>query len=155
MKRGYYPRLPKERNCSGCGIKIVTKARMLNQYCKKCNKERKRVAINEYLKTNKAKKVRYKYSLYYRKIGKYREVRHNRVRNRRQRALDNLGRKCFVCGYDKFDVSLDIHHKESKDKKRTGDPEWWNLSFNNWGMFVVLCRNCHHAYHKGKIERIW
>jgi hypothetical protein len=53
----------------------------------------------------------------------------------RRRALKHYGRKCEICGYDKFVEVLQVHHIDRN--KNNHDIE--NLT--------VLCANCHKEVH--------
>lgn len=70
-------------------------------------------------------------------------------------ALDKLGGKCVNCGYCEFTCSLDIHHLDPKIKDVNFS------SFRGWTLkridkeienCVLLCKNCHSAYHSGYIN---
>ena len=70
----------------------------------------------------------------------------------REFALSILGNKCASCGFDKYKCSLDIHHLDPKTKDKTFD------SMRSWSLdrvkkeiqnCILLCRNCHQAYHSG------
>ena len=78
-----------------------------------------------------------------------------RGRDQKQKARDVLGRKCAICGYDKYQVSLDIHHKNPNNK----DPNYATMRGWSWERIVeeledcvLLCRNCHGAYHAGLVS---
>lgn len=67
-------------------------------------------------------------------------------------ARTKLGGKCVSCGFDKYPESLDIHHTDPSIK----DPNFksmrgWSLKRidNEISNCVLLCRNCHTAYHTG------
>lgn len=73
-------------------------------------------------------------------------------KEKRQHALEVLGGKCYACLYNKFPESLDIHHtdrtvKDSKFHQMRG----WSLERLDRELehCVLLCRNCHSAYHAG------
>jgi hypothetical protein len=70
------------------------------------------------------------------------------------KARQELGGKCCVCGYEKFQVSLDIHHKDPESK----DPNFRTMRSWSWERVqreikgcVLLCKNCHAALHCGLI----
>lgn len=70
----------------------------------------------------------------------------------KQFIIKYLGGKCISCGFLKYNCSLDVHHKNPKEK---------NINFRHirgWSKkriiaeirrCVLLCRNCHQAYHTG------
>lgn len=75
-------------------------------------------------------------------------------REKRQYAVAKLGGKCIHCGFDKWLSSLDIHHlnPEVKDSK-FAQMRGWSLTRIDKEIekCVLLCRNCHAAYHNGYI----
>lgn len=75
-----------------------------------------------------------------------------RSRKRRSFAINLLGGCCQSCGFDKYPCSLEVHHTEPKHK----DPNF--ESMRSWSeerivkelkTCVLLCSNCHAAYHAG------
>ena len=76
-------------------------------------------------------------------------------KEKRKYAVAKLGGKCISCGFDKWIVSLDIHHLDPSTK----DPKFsqmrgWSLSRIDREIknCVLLCRNCHAAHHGGFLE---
>ena len=75
--------------------------------------------------------------------------RHRQLKMK-QKAIDYLGGKCSICGYDKCNDALDFHHRDSKTKE-------FNISTNfnlSWGVLKneldkceLLCSNCHRELH--------
>ncbi|HEX9997693.1 MAG TPA: hypothetical protein VGB45_11145 [Abditibacterium sp.] len=72
----------------------------------------------------------------------------------RQRALEYLGAKCQKCGFDTFEVALDVHQIDPTIK----DPNFHAMKGWTWDEIerelqggVVLCKNCHAAVHAGLI----
>ncbi|QHR74940.1 hypothetical protein YP6_00168 [Escherichia phage YP-6] len=79
----------------------------------------------------------------------------NLGRQKRQYAVDKLGGKCINCGFDKWIVSLDIHHLDPKIKdSKFAQMRGWSLQRidNEIKNCVLLCRNCHAAVHAGLLE---
>ena len=82
--------------------------------------------------------------------------KHVRARGiqKREYALNKLGNECINCGFKTYSCSLDIHHLDPsiKDEKFHG-MRGWSLSRidNEIKNCVILCRNCHSAYHSGYI----
>lgn len=73
----------------------------------------------------------------------------------RAQALALLGEKCAHCGYDEFEVALDVHQIDPTIK----DPNF--AAMRGWSQSeiekelrggVVLCKNCHAAIHAGLIS---
>ena len=74
---------------------------------------------------------------------------------RKTKAREHLGGKCSVCGFDKYPSALAIHHKDPavKDSKFAGMRGWsWNRIARELESCVLLCHNCHGAYHAGELE---
>lgn len=70
-------------------------------------------------------------------------------------AIEYLGGKCVSCGFDKYPCSLDIHHKDPEEKDSNFN------SYKGWSRdrlikeldkCVLLCSNCHNAYHNGYLD---
>ena len=75
--------------------------------------------------------------------------------NIKHKCVEYKGGKCFVCGYNKFQGSLDFHHIDPKEK----DFSIGNMrgtSFENLKQeldkCVLLCKNCHCEVHAGLID---
>lgn len=73
----------------------------------------------------------------------------------KKKCVDLLGGKCSRCGYDEFLAGLDFHHINGKDlnvatliarSARNTDSQL-NRLFNEVEKCILLCRNCHNAYH--------
>ena len=73
---------------------------------------------------------------------------------KKDKARKHLGGKCVACGFDKWLVSLDIHHPDPSKK----DPNFASMRSWSWKRIlreleqakcILLCRNCHGAYHAG------
>ena len=93
--------------------------------------------------------------------GRYGECR--KCRNRYNKKSDKtnkfqaviyLGGKCSCCGYDKYLCALDIHHIDPKDKdekfRRHSGWSWERLK-QELDKCILLCANCHRAFHAGFI----
>lgn len=72
--------------------------------------------------------------------------------NKKQKAVELLGGKCVICGYDKSFLVLEFHHTDPKEKD-------FNISEKSaWGFerlkpelkkCVLLCPTCHREVHVG------
>ena len=74
---------------------------------------------------------------------------------KRLRAITYLGAKCIECGYDKYTPSIDFHHRDpsTKDKDFQAMRGWkWERILNEIKKCILLCKNCHAAYHSGLME---
>ena len=142
------------RKCKQCGIDIESKRG--RQFCVGCAKERDRLSrlkyLKKYRKTTKGKVKRREYQNHWAKKNRQKELQRKKLRKKRlrEKALRKLGGKCKRCGYNEFKVSLDIHHKDPARKKKSGNPDWMRVNFDDWDNLILLCRNCHHALHNKK-----
>jgi len=65
--------------------------------------------------------------------------------------IEQLGNSCQKCGYNKCEVSLDIHHTNTKSRdigfeKSITDQSWKYLK-EHLKDFTLLCANCHREHH--------
>ena len=73
----------------------------------------------------------------------------------RAQALALLGEKCAHCGFDDFEVALDVHQRDPtiKDPNFAGMRGWSEAEIEReLRGTVVLCKNCHAAIHGGLIS---
>lgn len=70
---------------------------------------------------------------------------------RKRLAVEMMGGKCSICGYDKNLASLDFHHKDSTTKEASiGNMvahHLWDKVKIELEKCVLLCRNCHSDAH--------
>ncbi len=76
-------------------------------------------------------------------------------REKRERIVAELGGKCLCCGYAAYICSLAVHHLDPSQK----DPSWSCVRGWSWARIekeiancILLCSNCHMAYHAGLIS---
>jgi len=124
--------------CVDCG-KEVPRTGGKQTRCPECQKPHRRLTVRQSMHRHYA--TRY--------AAKSQEHARNKRRIRKQDLLDVLGHRCAICGYDKFECSLDFHHLDPTKKEYTGD--WVNWGFKDIDNLVVLCRNCHQALHQGLV----
>ena len=78
-----------------------------------------------------------------------------RQRKLKQQAIDYKGGKCILCGYAKYNGSLDFHHIDPS-KKEFGLGNAHLTSFDKvkseLDKCVLLCRNCHAEVHGGIVN---
>lgn len=70
-------------------------------------------------------------------------------------AIEYLGGKCICCGFNKYPCSLDIHHKNPSEKDANfGSYKGWSRErlIKELDKCVLLCSNCHNAYHNGYLD---
>jgi hypothetical protein len=65
--------------------------------------------------------------------------------------------KCGICGYDKCNNSLTLHHinpetKEFSFNRIRANPKSWKKIVNELRKCVMLCANCHNEIHAGMIK---
>lgn len=66
-------------------------------------------------------------------------------------AIEYLGGKCSICGYNKCIDALDFHHKDPKEKEFTISKRIGKSKFNDikseLDKCVLVCANCHREIH--------
>jgi len=73
-------------------------------------------------------------------------------KEKRQRAINELGGKCCLCGYDKYYGAMALHHLDPSAKDKTFDSlrSWsWKRIAKEIKNCVVLCHTCHSEVHAG------
>ncbi len=74
---------------------------------------------------------------------------------KRAEAIKYLGGKCIACDYNEFSSALDVHHTDPtiKDSNFRGMRGWsWERIEKEIQSCVLLCKNCHAAYHSKELE---
>ena len=69
----------------------------------------------------------------------------------REMAVNYLGGKCQICGYNRCQQALDIHHRDP-DKKdfaisAKGYTRSWEKVLNELRKCILICANCHREVH--------
>lgn len=68
-------------------------------------------------------------------------------------AIEYLGGKCQICGYDRCIDALDIHHKDPKKKSfgisEDGVTRSWERVKAEIEHCILICANCHREVHAG------
>lgn len=75
----------------------------------------------------------------------------NRTKQRIVQAFDN---KCGICGYNKCNDALDLHHLDPSKKefslgKIRANPISWTKIVNELRKCILICANCHREVHNG------
>lgn len=73
----------------------------------------------------------------------------------RSKALNYLGDKCAHCGFDDFEIALDVHQMDPtiKDPNFAAMRGWtWDEIEKELRGCTLLCKNCHAAIHAGLIS---
>jgi len=89
-----------------------------------------------------------------------REYLINAVQKRRQRirqmAIDYLGGRCSVCGYDRCIEALEFHHLNASEKdfgiSSKGYTRSWEVVKQELDKCVILCANCHREVHADMLQ---
>jgi predicted nucleic acid-binding Zn ribbon protein len=79
-----------------------------------------------------------------------------RLQNNKQKAIDYMGGKCQVCGYNRYNGALDFHHLDpTKKDKRISRYCYigWDKLKEELDKCILVCSNCHREIH-GKIINI-
>lgn len=72
----------------------------------------------------------------------------------KQKAVDYLGGKCKICGYNKCLAALEFHHRNPKEKERAISSlhKTWNKIKEELDKCDLLCSNCHREVHSKWID---
>lgn len=72
-------------------------------------------------------------------------------RRKKEMAVELMGGKCQLCGYDKCINSLHFHHIDAKTKE--GSPSYlimrakWEIAVKELKKCILVCANCHGEIH--------
>lgn len=136
-KDGYYPQC---RDCHNSRLKAYRQANA--EKISKTKKEyRERTGYNtKYYQANREKKLTSSNG-------------HSFLRRRaiKKQAVEYLGGKCSVCGYDKCSGALDFHHIDPK-LKEFSISRWDKKDFSDelkaeLDKCILICSNCHRELH--------
>jgi DNA-binding XRE family transcriptional regulator len=83
---------------------------------------------------------------------RYKHIKDFRKRTK-QRAVEAMGGKCVICGYNKSNSALDFHHLDPKEKDFTVSQgiKSWSKIVEELKKCVLLCCRCHREVHEGLI----
>lgn len=115
-------------------------------YCPKCKTSK---SLSSFYK-RKAKRGP-SYQTYCKKC--HNEIRNDRKRDRKIKAINLMGGKCQKCGYDKYIEAMDFHHIKGKDKEFIGagiQTKNWSKVVKELKKCVLLCCRCHREEHNSK-----
>lgn len=91
----------------------------------------------------------------------YKKQRAERVnrwrRNLKTKIVNALGGSCQVCGYNRCNSSMDLHHVDPSEKEYAfrdvmANPKSVEKMMPELEKCMLLCANCHREYHAGFIE---
>lgn len=75
----------------------------------------------------------------------------DRRRSLKQQAIDYLGGKCCICGYDRCNAALDFHHRDPKTKEFAisgkGLTRSWDSLRVELDKCMLVCNRCHAEIH--------
>jgi hypothetical protein len=87
-----------------------------------------------------------------------RELDKKRKNKYKEQAVQYLGGKCSICGYNKCNASLDFHHKDpttkTKDLKNLTTSNSWSKIVLELDKCILLCANCHRELHWNENNKI-
>lgn len=68
-----------------------------------------------------------------------------------KKAVEYLGNKCILCGYDKCLSALDFHHPDPQGKIFSISKAMtsWKRILPELNKCILLCANCHREVHEG------
>ncbi len=71
-------------------------------------------------------------------------------------SIEYKGGKCQVCGYDKYQGALDLHHLNPKEKEfgigAKGYTRSWEKVKTELDKCVLVCANCHREVEAGIVQ---
>jgi predicted HNH restriction endonuclease len=72
-----------------------------------------------------------------------------RRQSHKKRAVELLGGKCSICGYNKYIGALEFHHTDptKKDMTIAGSGKKWETIKEEVEKCMLLCANCHREMH--------
>lgn len=78
----------------------------------------------------------------------------SKIRNRiKKKAVDLMGGKCKICGYDKCVQALHFHHLDPKEKDfNISESSSWKEAKKELRKCIMVCGNCHSEIHYGIIK---
>ena len=105
----------------------------------------KRHGLTEFNKNNRCKKCTVE------KVQKRRE-------KIKRMSVEYKGGKCVICGYNKYIVALEFHHKNPDEKDfgigAKGFTRSWVKVMNELDKCILVCSNCHKEIHAGKADAV-
>lgn len=81
------------------------------------------------------------------------KVKDWRIRTK-ARIIEAMGGKCNICGYNKCNGALELHHIDPSAKQFSfggirANPTAWNNIVNELKKCILLCANCHREVESG------
>ena len=79
-----------------------------------------------------------------------------RRRTIKSMAIEYKGGKCELCGYDKYQGALDLHHKNPLEKEfgigQRGHSRSWERVMKELDKCILVCATCHREVEAGIIS---
>jgi hypothetical protein len=76
----------------------------------------------------------------------------------KMKAIDYLGGKCILCGYDKHPAAMVFHHRDPSTKEfsfgRMANKSWVSVQ-EELDKCDLLCSNCHAPLHSERYEEVF
>ena len=77
--------------------------------------------------------------------------------NVKLRIVEAMGGCCQICGYNRCEKALELHHIEPDKKELSfgairANPQSWIKIVDELRKCILLCSNCHKEFHAGIIE---
>lgn len=75
----------------------------------------------------------------------------------KQRIIDAMGGKCCICGYNKCNEALSLHHRDPKQKElsfgsiRANNISWHKIA-TELRKCILVCENCHREIHFNVVD---
>jgi hypothetical protein len=77
-------------------------------------------------------------------------------KNIKLKALEFMGNKCLICGYDKCSDALEFHHLDPTKKdfgiSSDGNTRSWDIISAELKKCICVCNRCHREIHSGLIN---
>ena len=75
----------------------------------------------------------------------------------KQRIIESMGGKCCICGYNKCNESLSLHHLDPSGKEISmgsirATPRAWAKIIEELRKCVLVCNNCHGEIHYNNLK---
>ena len=120
------------------------------------NKEQKLAYLNDYRKRKGEQRRAWARTHYQKNKDRIKGAMEARATRYKRMAVDLLGGKCQVCGYNKCLRALDFHHKDPKEKEVTVSTVMhrrsWERIYKEVKKCTLLCCRCHREVHAGLIS---
>lgn len=75
----------------------------------------------------------------------------------KKRIVESFGGGCSICGYNKCQSALALHHLDPSKKEITfgkirANPKNWNKIVSELRKCILVCHNCHSEIHESIVE---